>query len=94
MLDAAEADRHPNSNVVTRAIGVVTDLKIDTVSGDALAGDQFLLASDGLTRLIEDAELRAILLAMQPAEAVEKLIDTVLERGAPDNVSIILVKVA
>ena len=55
---------------------------------------QFLLASDGLTRLIEDAELRAILLAMQPAEAVEKLIVTVLERGAPDNVSIILVKVA
>ena len=38
--------------------------------------------------------LRAILLAMQPAEAVEKLIDTVLERGAPDNVSIILVKAA
>ena len=93
MLDAAEADGHPNSNVVTRAIGVVTDLKIDTVSGEALAGDQFLLASDGLTRLIEDAELHAILSAMQPAEAVEKLIDTVLERGAPDNVSIILVKV-
>src|SRR5262245_33794230 len=54
MLRAEEAVDHPNSNIITRAVGVAQDLRVDTISGDVRSGDQFLLASDGLTRMVED----------------------------------------
>ncbi len=92
MLDPQEADNHPNSNVITRAVGVVEELRIDISSGDAMSGDQFLLASDGLTRLVDDSELLAELTSKPPAEAAEALIETVLSRGAPDNITMIIAK--
>jgi serine/threonine protein phosphatase PrpC len=92
MLDPEEAEGHPNANIITRAVGVAEELKVDTVDGDVRPGDQFLLASDGLTRLVDAAELAATLSSSGPAEAVDRLIETVLSRGAPDNVSIIITK--
>ena len=93
MLDPRDAEHHPNANVVTRAVGVLEDLKVDTVSGDVRPGDHFLLASDGLTRLVDDEELAAEVTANRPADAVDNLVEAALERGAPDNVSVIIVKV-
>lgn len=92
MLDPEEAEGHPNANIITRAVGVAEELKVDTVDGDVKQGDQFLLASDGLTRLVDAAELAATLSSNGPAEAADLLIETVLSRGAPDNVSIIIAK--
>jgi serine/threonine protein phosphatase PrpC len=94
MLTAQEAENHPNASVITRAVGVVEELKIDTVSGDATSGDLFLLASDGLTRVVEDSELLAELTSKRPADAAEALIETVLSRGAPDNVTMVIAKLA
>jgi serine/threonine-protein phosphatase Stp1 len=93
MLTPQEAEHHPNANVITRAVGVGEDLKIDIVSGDARPGDLFLLASDGLTRLVEDPELLAELTSKRPEEAADALVETVLARGAPDNIAIIITKV-
>lgn len=92
MLTAEEAESHPNANVITRAVGVAEELKVDIVSGDTRPGDQFLLATDGLTRMVDDSELAAELASGHPREVAEKLIKTVLARGAPDNVSIIITK--
>ena len=92
MLDAKDAEHHPNANVITRAVGVVEDLKVETMSGDVEPGDQFLIASDGLTRLVDDGEILAELTTRRPTAAAERLVDMVLSRGAPDNVSIIIVK--
>ena len=92
MLRAEEAERHENSNVVTRAVGVAPEIEVDTVDGDAVAGDVFLLASDGLTRVVEDREIAAELERSPPEQAADKLLETVLERGAPDNVSLIIVR--
>jgi serine/threonine protein phosphatase PrpC len=94
MLQPDEAVDHPNSNIITRAVGVAQDLQVDTVSGDAMPGDQFLLASDGLTRMVSDDELAAELASSDPAAAAERLIETVLSRGAPDNVTLIITRVA
>jgi len=52
MLGADEAENHPNSNIVTRAVGVQEALKAEIATGDAQPGDIFLLASDGLTRVV------------------------------------------
>ena len=92
MLQPEEDDNHPNANVITRAVGVAEDLKVDIASGDARPGDQFLLASDGLTRVVDDGELVAELVSNGPTEAADKLVATVMSRGAPDNVTLIIVK--
>ena len=92
MLDPAEAERHPNANVITRAVGVAPELGAETVSGEVSAGDQFVLASDGLTRLVDDLELAEALKIGTLDEAADRLINLVLDRGAPDNVTIVIVK--
>ena len=93
MLSPQEAENHPNSNVVTRAVGVSGHVELDVVGGEARSGDQFLLASDGLTRVVDDDELAMQLARNPPDRAADALIDLVLRRGAPDNVSLVIVKI-
>jgi serine/threonine protein phosphatase PrpC len=66
---------------------------VDIVSGEVRLGDQFVLASDGLTRVVRDQELAEELQRGSPDEAADRLIDTVLARGAPDNVSLIITRI-
>ena len=93
MLDPADAEHHPNANVITRAVGVAPELNVETVGGAAKPGDLFVLASDGLTRLVADAELAAELSSRGMDEAADRLIEMVLALGAPDNATVIIVKV-
>lgn len=92
MLKAEEADTHENANLITRAIGASEKFEMDIVKGDAESGDQFLLATDGLTRVISDEQLARELTSRVPDEAADTLIEMVMARGAPDNVSLIIVK--
>jgi serine/threonine-protein phosphatase Stp1 len=92
MLTAAEAVNHPNGNVVTRAVGAAAQLDIDVVQGDVLAGDVFLLASDGLTRLVEPDELLRGLQSGDLEQAADDFVDLVVRRGAPDNLTFILLR--
>ena len=92
MLKPEEAETHADASLITRAVGAAETIDPDIVCGDAWPGDQFLLASDGLTRVVRDDELAAELERGPPAEAADRLIETVLARGAPDNVSLIIVK--
>lgn len=91
MLAAEDAESHPNANVITRAVGASPRLATDTVTGDRQSGDIFLLASDGLTRLVGDEELLAQVSAQPLEQAADRLIELTLERGAPDNVSLVMV---
>lgn len=93
MLSPGEALDHPNANIITRAVGVAPELKVETVSGEVKPGDQFILASDGVTRLIEGRELARELGSSSMDEAADGLIEMVLARGAPDNATLIIVKV-
>lgn len=94
MLRPEEAEVHPNANIITRAVGVAPDLRVDTIGGDVMAGDQFLLASDGLTRVVDSGELVAELTTAPAEAAADKLLETVLSRGAPDNVTLIITKLS
>jgi serine/threonine protein phosphatase Stp1 len=91
-IDPAEAASHPNGNIITRAVGADETLRLDVVRGQVLAGDAFLLASDGLTRLVGDAEMLLGLAAERLEASADRLLDACLERGAPDNVSFILIR--
>ena len=79
------------ANVITRAVGVVPDLALDVVEDEAAPGDTFLLCSDGLTKCLGDADITAILATHPPGEACDALIAATLKRGAPDNVTTIVV---
>ena len=92
MISEGEAESHPNANIITRAVGVSEELQVDTVSGDVSIGDLFLLASDGLTRLVSDDELSAELRNGDIESMADSLLRLVLDREAPDNVSLILLR--
>ncbi|HEY7006821.1 MAG TPA: protein phosphatase 2C domain-containing protein [Sphingomicrobium sp.] len=92
MLKPEEAETHENANLITRAVGVAEKVEVDVVNGEARAGDLFLLASDGLTRVVPDPEIADVLQRAPVDPAADRLIDMVLERGAPDNVSLIIVR--
>ncbi|MBR0102512.1 MAG: Stp1/IreP family PP2C-type Ser/Thr phosphatase [Selenomonadaceae bacterium] len=87
-LTAEQARLHPMKNVLTQAVGAMTNLYINTGNFLAQSGDRFLLCTDGLTNMVEDADIKKILqTAEQPAEA---LIEAALEFGGRDNVTVIV----
>ena len=92
-IDAAQAHQHPNANIILRAVGASPELELDDVGGDVRAGDVFLLASDGLTRLFDEAELLAELSAPDLDAAADRMVQTSLSRKAPDNVTFVIVRV-
>jgi serine/threonine protein phosphatase Stp1 len=92
MLNELEAQHHPRRSVITRAIGVDATLKLDRRDGAVELGDTFLLATDGVTAVCKDAELAEIVATLDLAEAADEIVGLCLERGAPDNLSLVLVK--
>ena len=92
MISEREAETHPNANIITRAVGVSEALQVDTIAGDVRFGDLFLLASDGLTRLVGDGELLSELRSDDIESAADNLLQLTLDREAPDNVSLILLR--
>ena len=93
MLSPAEAEGHPNANVVTRAVGATEELRVDVSSGETKAGDVFVLASDGLTRVVNDDLIYSELTSKPLEQAADRLVEMVLDRGAPDNVTFVIVRV-
>ncbi|HSG35279.1 MAG TPA: protein phosphatase 2C domain-containing protein [Sphingomonadaceae bacterium] len=93
MIEAKEAEQHPNANVITRAVGAAEDLKVDTVGGAAFAKDIYLVASDGLTRVVTQVEMLSALYSRPISDAADHLLKLVLDRGAPDNVTMAIVAV-
>jgi serine/threonine protein phosphatase PrpC len=92
MLEAERADDHPNANVLTRAVGATRALTVDSVRGAIHPGDVFVLASDGLTRLVRRDEIGPLLAASPLEDAADRMLDLALARGAPDNVSFVIVR--
>jgi protein phosphatase len=93
LLTSQEAETHPRRNVLQRSIGVAEDVDVD-VRGpiDLQAGDVFILCSDGLHGLVKEAELKEI--AAKPVqEAADAYVKAALDRGAPDNVTVIVARV-
>lgn len=79
-------------NIITRALGAYEQVTEDFFEVDLLPGDRFLLCSDGLTNMIEDAEIEKILRnSGSLEEAGETLVRVSKENGGKDNISLILV---
>ena len=93
-LTPEQARYHPYSNVITRCVGASDDVQPDTYRGQAKVGDLFLVASDGLTGMVDDRRLQQLLLArVTPERLVEALISEANGRGGLDNITAIVVRV-
>ena len=92
-LTPLEARAHPYSNVLARVLGLADVGDADVVAVDAEPGDTFLLCSDGLTTMVDDADLEAILAQPGPLiDVARDLIGAANVRGGYDNVTVILVR--
>ena len=87
-----EAESHPASNVITRAVGATDQLYVDVDIDKAEPGDTFLLCSDGLYKHLSEDEIAGILRKEDLAEVCQSLIDLTLERGATDNVTLVVIR--
>lgn len=91
LVHPAQAHNHPQSNVITRAIGVDDSLELEQQRFNVEANDIFLLCSDGLSNEVNDNELRALLSIAELNDATEQLLQLTLSRKAKDNVTIVTV---
>lgn len=93
LLTTAEAETHPRRNVLQRSMGVAEDVEIDVRGPIELRpGDTFILCSDGLHGVVKEDELKDV--ARQPIEqAADEFLRRALDRGAPDNVTVIVARV-
>ena len=95
MITPEQARTAQNRNLVTRALGVDPDVEIEIRNYDTRPGDIYLLCSDGLNDMIEDAEIALALSALSANLEVcaAQLVQMANDSGGRDNVSVILVRV-
>ncbi|HUH12580.1 MAG TPA: Stp1/IreP family PP2C-type Ser/Thr phosphatase [Longimicrobiales bacterium] len=92
-ISAAQARTHRHRHILTRALGTDSALEVDIRRADVAAGDLLLLCSDGLTTLVDDADLEAILAQPLPlGERARQLVDAANLRGGDDNVTVVLIE--
>lgn len=93
-LTPAEAEKHPQKNVLYKAIGQKGDIEADVATFPLSPGDKLLLCSDGLWGSIPDLEIHNIVNTNQRLkDASDSLIHTANAAGGPDNISLILVEI-
>lgn len=92
-LTPEQAEHHPQSNVITRAVGAGETLEIDRRDERVSAGDVLLLCSDGLGRVVPADDIVATLRETPTEDAAAALIDKALAFGTTDNVTAVVVRV-
>jgi protein phosphatase len=95
-LSPEEADSHPQRSVITRVLGTDPDVDVDTFSVDTVAGDLFLLCSDGLTSMVDDETiLRLVERNRGDLNAAAKaLVRAANKGGGEDNITVIFFEIA
>jgi len=87
-LSAAEAQNHPQKNILIRAVGIESTVDVDLVSFEIQPGDILFLCTDGLSNMISPKEISRVLLDSSSLDqALGQLVDLALGRGGPDNIT-------
>ncbi len=93
-LTREQAEHHPDSNVITRAVGFAADPRPDYWMLSARTGLRLLICSDGLTKEVSESRLRLHLAAgLKPVDTAGALVDAALAAGGRDNITAIVVDV-
>ena len=92
-LTREQARVHPHKNLITRALGAESRLRADRFYQEMKAGDYLLLCSDGLSNVVSEQEiLYEVIHGGNMADCCERLLEIALKRGAPDNVTVVLLE--
>ena len=92
-VPVSEARKHPDKNIITRAIGAGDDVDADFFEVDLNEGDRILICTDGLTNMVEDQDIRDIVLQNIPLEErVELLVRTANRNGGKDNITVMMIE--
>jgi protein phosphatase len=92
VITPKEAKVWSGKNVITRAIGVFDEPELEMLSGPLEPGDSFVICSDGLTHHVDDDEILNCVHSHLSQQACDRLLELTLERGAVDNVTVIVVR--
>jgi len=88
LIDAAEAAVHPRRHQVLRSLGIEPEVEVELRALEVEPGDCVLLCSDGLSGVVDEAEIAERLASQDPAEAARSLVELANERGGPDNITV------
>jgi PPM family protein phosphatase len=94
LLTPQQAAQHPDANRITRALGMApgVEAEVHPQPLEHVTGDAFVLCSDGLSDLVEDAEILASVDGVPAAQATGKLVDIANARGGHDNVTVLVLR--
>jgi len=93
MITKKEAKNHPKKHIITRALGTLEEVESDIIEHQLKSNDVILLCSDGLTNMIDDEEIKKIVLSSKTIdEANDNLIKLAKDRGGYDNITIVIIK--
>jgi serine/threonine protein phosphatase PrpC len=88
-MTVEEAARSPHGSVLLQALGTAAAVRVEVTWQEICRGDLLLLCSDGLFRVVEDAEIAAAATGDDPAELCSQLVELANARGGPDNVTVV-----
>ena len=91
VLTEEQAACHPMRNYITRAVGTDEELDVDIYTEKREAGDRWLICSDGLYGMMTKTTLAELASISDPDEAVQELMQTALDNGGRDNISLVLI---
>lgn len=92
-MDKEAAKDHPDKNIITRAVGVLPEVAVDFFEIALAEEDTILMCSDGLTNMVEDSEIKRIVLGQRDiVEKAEKLVETANQNGGRDNITVVLIE--
>ncbi|MCW8831237.1 MAG: protein phosphatase 2C domain-containing protein [Gammaproteobacteria bacterium] len=91
LINAEDAENHPDKNKITRAVGYDKDLTLDYRKLSILPGDRYILCSDGLSKELSDEEILSIAGNGSTVSTNQTLMQQALDRGGRDNVTIITI---
>lgn len=96
IVRSEDAESHPQRHILTAALGSGRDLVPHTPEQPVplQEGDTLLLCTDGLWGVVPDAELARIIQTNSPVESCQKLVDLALQRGGPDNITVLVLRIS
>lgn len=93
-LTEEQARTHENRNIIFRCIGTSPEVEIDVFTEQVQDGDALVLCTDGLSNLVTDEELSTIVEQYGPQESAHHLVERANERGGPDNITAVVVRIS
>jgi serine/threonine protein phosphatase PrpC len=91
VLTDAQARADRRNNIITRAVGIADMVAVDIMPIDVRSDDLYLICSDGLSDLVDDAMLLGLLDRHQPEDSADKLVRAALAAGGSDNISLAII---